>query len=203
MFGKKDEKEFEEEMNIAIENNPILSPSKKAYNRDELLITPEDISELNKLLEKARSAGFKMAVRIENDELKLMFRNELISIDSDTFLCENIMEVPTGVEASEKVTEFSKGYSPKEEIKKLQKEVLDRNEALSVESVQKIEDKIASTIQSINALSSALYSMHDPSVSNDRLNKLMTMPDDTAKVMPDGLEKLENTAEIKILDTTK
>lgn len=204
MFGKKEEKEFDEEMNIAIENNPILSPSKVAYKREALLITPENISELNKLLEKARSAGFEMAVRIENDELKLMFKNELISIDSDTFLCENVMEVPTGVEASERVTEFSKEYSPKTEIKKLQKEILDSNDVLNVESVQKIEDKIASTIQSINSLASALHSMHDPSTSNDRINKLMSpLADEKGTELPKGLEKLEDTTELEILDTTK
>lgn len=206
MFGKKDEKEFEEEMNIAIEKNPILSPTKSSYSREALLITPENISELNKLLEKARSAGFEMAVRIENDELKLMFKNELVSVDSDTFLCEKVMEVPTGAEASERVAEFAKEYSPKDEIKKLQKQILDSDEALSVDSVQKIEDKIASTIQSINSLHSALYSMHDPSTSNDRLNKLMSPVEekvDEDAPLPDGLEKLEDTTELKILDTTK
>ena len=206
MFGKKDEKEFEEEINIAIEKNPILSPSKAAYSREALLITPENISELNTLREKARSAGFEMAVRIENDELKLMFRNELISVDSDTFLCEKVMEVPTGEEASERVAEFAKEYSPKEEIKKLQKQILDSDETLSVESVQKIEDKIASTIQSINALHSALYSMHDPSTSNERINKLMSPVEektDEDKPLPEGIEKIEDTSELKILDTSK
>lgn len=152
MFGTK-----EKEVTTPIE--PIRRPTENPFQRKALLITGDQIKELNELLSKVRSTGFDMALVIENDNLKFKFKNDLIAIDSENFVCRDALVAPDGPDVSEDIDKFAKTYLPSEEIKKMQREILDNNNALTSENVKNIENTVADTLKSIDSLANVLSSM--------------------------------------------
>lgn len=153
MFGIK-ENEFDE-----IVKEPEEPKMEKTEINRSLLITPEQIRELSDMLNKVNSIGFDMAIQIENNELYLKFKNDLISINSSEFPCRSTLDMPSGPQASENVSKFAKTYLPSEEIKKMQRKILDNNEALTSQNVKNIEDTVANTVKAIGALAKVLSSM--------------------------------------------
>lgn len=191
MFGTK-EKEKEvtpmEPIRRSVETNP--------YQRRKLLITGDQIKALNEIVNKARSVDFDMAIVIENDNLMFKFGNDLIAIDTENFVCRDSMVTPDGPDVAEDVEKFSKTYLPGEEIKKMQREILDSNNALTSENVKHIETTVADTLKSINALANVLSSMP---VKEFEPKKIPVEDDDVYT----DLDELSDTQPLPLVDLQK
>lgn len=124
--------------------------------RSRLTITSAEIKKLYDLVKSTEDVGFDLTVLITNNKLRMIMNHPLITIESDDYECNDYLDTPTGTDLAQDVITFKKSYNPETEVHTLQQNILNENKPLTIQDVEQIDARIASTVDSLDSLESVL-----------------------------------------------